>query len=129
MPRVTAILLTVLVVSAGALATGCGPPSPQAPGPAAHTLNTALSGFSVACGHAIAHAEFHPRARLVREQRDAAAQVPAILSVLRRNPDWMFQAKTVSELVDESVTLLRGCGLTRVAARLESGARRAARNA
>ena len=60
-----------------------------------------------------------------REERAAAVQVPAILSVLRRNPDWIFQAQTVRELVEESVTLLRGCGLRRVAARLESGAPRA----
>jgi hypothetical protein len=127
MPRAAAILLILLLGSAGTFAASCGPPQPQAPGPAAHALNTALSGFSVACGYATARTALHPRARPARAEREAAAQVPAILSVLRRNPDWIFQAKTVSELVDQSVALLRGCGLRGVAVRLESGARRAVR--
>jgi hypothetical protein len=99
------IVLTVL-------AAGCGPTPPQAPGPQAHRLNKALSTFSTACGHATEIQEFTNEARAMTiTEHQAQAQIPALVEIYKQNPGWVFQGKTVSELVQMSGTFLDECGL------------------
>ena len=101
---------------------GCGPTPPQAPGPQAHRLNKALSTFSTACGHATEIQEFSNDARaLTITERQAEEQIPVLLRIYRQNPDWIFQGKSVAQLVDMSVTFLGECGLHHAARRLAAG--------
>jgi uncharacterized protein YjiS (DUF1127 family) len=108
-----------LIVALAVVAAGCGPTPPQAPGPQAHQLNTALSRISTACGHATEIQTFSNDARALRAmERAAAAQVPTLARIYRTNPSWIFQGKTVAELVQMSKTFLDDCGLHAAARRL-----------
>jgi hypothetical protein len=101
---------------------GCGPTPPQAPGPQAHQLNETLSAVSLACGHAYEVRAFSKDAReLAPLERQAQAQIPTLLRIYRQNPNWIFQGKTVSELVQMSVAYLDECGLHTAARRLRAG--------
>jgi hypothetical protein len=107
--------LIAAAVAAAALA-GCGPTPPQAPGPEAHRLNKALSTFSTACGHATEIQEFTNDARAMTiTEHQAQSQVPHLARVYRQNSDWIFQGKTVAELVQMSVAFLDECGLHQAA--------------
>jgi hypothetical protein len=101
------------------LAAGCGPTPPQAPGPQAHRLNKALSTISSACGHAAEIQTFTNDARdMTITEHQAESKIPDLVRVYRQNPDWIFQGKTVAELVEMSVTFLHECGLHQAARRL-----------
>jgi hypothetical protein len=103
------------------LAAGCGPTPPQAPGPQAHRLNKALSTFSSACAHAAEIQEFTNDARAMTiTEHQAQKQVPQLARIWRQNPDWIFQGKTVAELVQMSVGYLDECGLHQAARRLRA---------
>jgi hypothetical protein len=99
--------------------SGCGPLAPQAPGREAHRLNTSLSALSTACGHAYETQAFDSRAgALTGLDRQAASQVPTIARIYKRNPKWIFQGKTVAELVQMAESYLTSCGLKGAAGRL-----------
>lgn len=103
-----------MIACAAALAfgAGCGPTPPQAPGPQAHRLNTSLSAFSSACGHASEIQAFSNNKRDMKiTEHQAQSQVPALAKIYKQNKDWIFQGKTVSELVQTSITFLDECGL------------------
>jgi hypothetical protein len=101
------------------VAAGCGPPPPQAPGPEAHQLNLALSRISTACGHAAEIQAFSNSARDLRiTERQAESQIPTLVRIYKRNPAWIFQGKTVAELVRMSESYLDECGLHAAARRL-----------
>lgn len=100
---------------------GCGATPPQAPGPEAYKLNLALSRFSSACGHATEIKEFVKDGRsLTITERQAASQVPVVATIYKRNPNWIFQGKTVTELVQMSITFLNECGLHQAADKLDA---------
>jgi hypothetical protein len=108
-----------LILVATVVLASCGATPPQAPGPQAHQLSEALSTFSTACGHAAEIQEFSNDARAMTiTEHQAQTQIPALARVLGQNPDWIFQGKTVAELVDMSVSLLDECGLHQSARRL-----------
>jgi uncharacterized protein YjiS (DUF1127 family) len=109
-----------VVIALALLAAGCGPTPPQAPGPQAHQLNTALSQFSTACGHAAEVQAFtnDSRSMSILEQQ-AGSQVPVLARIYKQNPSWIFQGKTVAQLVQMSRTFLDDCGLHGAARRLE----------
>ena len=110
-----------LIVMALLALAGCGPTPPQAPGPQAHRLNKALSTFSSACGHATEIQEFTNDARAMTiTEHQAQSQIPALVKIYNQNPAWIFQGKTVSELVQMSTTFLDECGLHQSARRLRS---------
>jgi hypothetical protein len=110
----------LIVVALALLAAGCGPTPPQAPGPQAHQLNMALSQISTACGHASQVQAFtNDKRSMTILERQAGSQVPAIARVYRQNPGWIFQGKTVAELVRMSRTFLDACGLHGAERRLE----------
>ena len=107
------------LIVVAALAVGCGPTPPQAPGPEAHRLGTSLSALSTACGNATEIQAFTNNARaLAATERGAQSQVPVLAGIYRRNPAWIYQGKTVRELVAMSVTYLDECGLHAAARRL-----------
>lgn len=104
-----------------ALVAGCGPTPPQAPGPAAHRLNQSLSAFSTACGHAVEIQTFSHDARALRMlERQAQSQIAVVVKIYRRNPRWIFQGRTVAQLVQLSVAYLDECGLHAAARRLRA---------
>jgi hypothetical protein len=107
------------LTAAALVVAGCGPTPPQAPGPQAYRLNKALSTLSVACGHAYEIRTFtkSPRA-LTATERQAEKQIPVLAQIYRRNPDWVFQGKTLAQLVQMSRTYLDQCGLDQAARRL-----------
>lgn len=110
-----------LIAAVALLLAACGATPPQAPGPEAHRLNEALSTFSSACGHAAEIQEFTNDARdMTITEHQAQVQIPHLARVFRQNPDWIFQGKTVAELVDMSVALLDDCGLHQSARRLRA---------
>jgi hypothetical protein len=111
----------LIAVAALALAAGCGPTPPQAPGPEAYRLNRALSAISTACGHATEIQEFTNDARAMTiTEHQAQRQVPVLARVYRRNPHWVFQGKTVAKLVQLSAAYLDECGLHQAARRLRA---------
>jgi hypothetical protein len=110
--------LIAAALAALALA-GCGATPPQAPGPQAHQLNLALSRISSACGHASEIQEFSKDSRDLRiTERQAQQQIGPLVRIHRQNPNWIFQGKSVSELVNLSSTYLDECGLHMAAQRL-----------
>ena len=112
----------LIAVALAALA-GCGPTPPQAPGPEAHRLNKALSTFSSACGHAAEIQEFTNDARAMTiTEHQAQKQIGPLIDIYRRNPDWIFQGKSVAELVQMSSKFLDECGLHVAARRLRKSA-------
>jgi hypothetical protein len=115
--------LIVVAVAVVAGVTGCGPTPPQAPGPEAHRLNKALSTFSMACGHAAEIQEFTNSARAMTiTEHQAQSQIPPVAKIHKRNPRWIFQGKTVAQLVQMSSTFLDECGLHVAARRLRAEA-------
>jgi uncharacterized protein YjiS (DUF1127 family) len=113
--------LSPLAAAVLAAVAGCGPTPPQAPGPEAHRLNTALSTFSTACGHAAEIQAFtHSGRAMTITEHQAQSKVPVVAAIYRRNPSWIFQGKTVAELVSMSERLLDECGLHQAADRLRS---------
>lgn len=102
---------------------GCGPRPPQAPGPQAHRLNEALSRLSTACGHAVEIQAFTNSARdMAVTEHQAQAQVPALVAIYRQDPGWVFQGKTVRQLVTMSASYLDECGLHAAARSLRESA-------
>jgi hypothetical protein len=98
---------------------GCGATPPQAPGPQAHALNKSLSAISSACGHATEIQAFTNDARdLTITQHEAEKQVDLLVAVYKRNPGWIFQGKSVKQLVVITNTFLDECGLHAAALRL-----------
>jgi hypothetical protein len=111
----------LIALGALALLAGCGPTPPQAPGPQAHRLNMALSAISTACGHATEIQAFsHDKRALTITEHQAQRQIPAIARVYRQNPAWIFQGKTVAELVQMSAGFLDECGLHQAARRMRA---------
>jgi hypothetical protein len=99
---------------------GCGPTPPQAPGPQAHQLNSSLSSISTACGDAAAIQAFPNNGHaLAKAEKQAAQQVPTLARIYKQNPNWVFQGKTVSQLVVMTKTFLDECGLHAAAGRLQ----------
>ncbi len=105
---------------AAATVAGCGATPPQAPLPFAKKLDRATSGISTACGEAYQVAAFsgdHEQdlATLRATARSSAAKLAGVYA---HNPDWIYQGQTVSEIVHDSISDLRGCGLGEAAAPL-----------
>ncbi len=109
--------LAVAAVAAGAVA-GCGALPPQAPPPMAKTVNSSTGAISTACGEAYQVTAFggdHAR-ELAALSSIAASSAVQLASVDKRNPNWIFQGQTLSEIVHNSISYLRSCGLPRSAA-------------
>lgn len=116
-----------LIASAAALAlAGCGPSPPQAPLKQAMRLSVATSGISTACGLAYQLTAFpaNHAADLESLEATASASATKLASVYARNPAWIYQGDTVSEIVADGISMLRACGLRRAAGVLSAAASR-----
>ncbi|MFZ0091905.1 MAG: hypothetical protein WAL63_20550 [Solirubrobacteraceae bacterium] len=108
-------------LAAAALAA-CGATPPQAPLPMAQRLDRATSGISTACGESYqvtAFAGDHARDLAVL-RATATASAAKLASVDARNPAWIYQGQTVSEIVANSIAALKSCGLSAAAAPLRA---------
>jgi hypothetical protein len=115
----------MLVAPAAALAlVGCAPAPPQAPLKQAMKLNVATSGISTDCGLAYQLTAFpgDHTSDLGALEVTASASATKLGSVYRRNPAWIYQGDTVSQIVGDGVAMLRACGLRRAAGALSAAA-------
>jgi hypothetical protein len=111
------------LIAAAVVLAGCGPTPPQAPGPEAHQLNQSLSAISGACGQASAIQAFSNDKRdMATAGRQAEKQIPALVKIYKRNPNWIYQGKSVKQLVQMSISYLDQCGLHAAARRLGAAA-------
>jgi hypothetical protein len=104
---------TLTVALVGLVAAACGATPPQAPLPYAKKLDSATSGISTACGEAsqvTAFAGDH-RADLITLEVTAGSSARKLASVYLKNRKWIYQGETVSEIVNDSFSLLGSCGL------------------
>ena len=109
------------LIAAAVVLAGCGPTPPQAPGPQAHQLNQSLSAISSACGQASEIQAFSNNKRdMAVTEHQAENQIPTLVRIYRRNPSWIFQSKSVKQLVQMSISFLDECGLHAAAAKLRA---------
>jgi hypothetical protein len=117
-------LLAACAAAALALAA-CGPTTPQAPLTDAKKLDEATSGISTTCGLNYQLTAFpgkrQPDATVL--EATAITAVDKLAGVYRRNPAWIYQGETIAKIVEDSLTMLRQCGLKDAAARLVSQTR------
>jgi hypothetical protein len=99
---------------------GCGPPQPQAPLPQAKKLDEATSGISTTCGLTYQLTEFpgprEPDLKVLEATAITAAD--KLARVYKQNPEWIYQGETINTIVEDSLTMLRQCGLHQAAAQL-----------
>jgi hypothetical protein len=118
--RSTALITAAAAALALALAA-CGPTPPQAPLPYAKKLDSATSGISTACGLAEQVSAFsgqHDK-DLITLEVTAGNSSLKLASVYHKNPAWIYQGETVSDIVRDSVSYLGSCGLPRAQAQLK----------
>jgi hypothetical protein len=124
MTRTAAIsrtLLPLMVMLVVALASaGCGPAPPQAPLAQAKKLDAATSHIATACGLTYQVTAFpgDRRADLANLEAAATSSADELASVYARNPSWIYQGETVSEIVHDGIVMLRTCGLRAAAGTL-----------
>jgi hypothetical protein len=121
MSRARAICAVIVCAAAVAIA-GCGPTPPQAPLAQAKKLDEATSGISTTCGLTYQLTAFPGKREpdMSVLEGTAASAVDKLASVYARNPAWIYQGETVAQIVKDSVTLLRQCGLAKAQERLVS---------
>jgi hypothetical protein len=120
--RSTCLALLAAAVSA------CGSTAGQAPRRQAMKLSVATGGISTACGltyQATAFAGDHT-SDLETLEATAASSATKLASVFAKNPSWIYQGETVGQIVEDSIALLKACGLHRSAAVLSAAASRRA---
>jgi hypothetical protein len=116
--------LVLPAVGAVAVAvSGCGATPPQVPRPEVSVLSHAISELGTHCGDAITATALAPNQPALRKL-DALARVNAneLVSVLRRNPAWIYESETVRHIAREEASDLDGCGLHRSASVLSEAA-------
>jgi hypothetical protein len=98
----------------------CGATPPQAPIPEAMKLGVATSGISTACGESYQVTAFPGphRADLITLEVTASAAARKLETVYQRDRNWIFQGETVGQIVKQSVSMLKACGLGQSAAAL-----------
>lgn len=99
---------------------GCGATPPQAPLSDARRLDASTGAISTACGESYQLSAFAGGSRPDLQTLEATATAAArkLASVYARNPAWIYQGETVSEIVQESTLMLRSCRLRGAAAAL-----------
>jgi hypothetical protein len=101
--------------------TGCGALPPQAPLQYAKKLDSATSGISTACGETYRLTAFpgnHTR-DLKELEAAAASDVHKLVTVFKRNRNWVYQGFTVAEIASDGVSMLNSCGLKQAAQQLK----------
>lgn len=117
-PRTVALVVAI----AG---TGCGPTPPQAPLAQARKLDAATSDIAAACGLTYQVTAFtgNHRDDLANLEASATSSARTLASVYRRDPAWIYQGETLSQIVTDGVAALRACGLHDAARVLGAAAR------
>lgn len=98
---------------------GCGPPPPQVPLARAGTVSNALTGIITTCGYSYQALAFTVHPDLGKLEASATANVRALAGVVVRNPHWIFQGKTLGQIVVLSIHYLDECSLPQAARALE----------
>jgi hypothetical protein len=109
-----AVLCVMLV------AGGCGAEPPQAPPRQAAKLDSSLSGIATACGLTDQLSAFAPppAAQLAVLEATAGTQAAKLAAVYRANPRWIYQGEAVRRIVDQAISLLDSCRLSKAQAAL-----------
>lgn len=96
---------------------GCGATPPQAPLPQAKKLDGATSGISTACGesHQVTAFPGDHRSELTTLVVTASSKARQLASVYERDPAWIYQGETIRQIVKDSLSMLRSCGLAQAA--------------
>lgn len=104
---------------------GCGPPPPQAPLIDAKKLDASTGAISTTCGESYQLLAFAAGARQDLQSLEVTATAAArkLAAVYARNPAWIYQGETVTEIVHDSASMLRSCRLEAAAAALVSATR------
>jgi hypothetical protein len=110
----------VASVTCAALA-GCGAPPPQAPVAQASKISSATTTIAAACGESYREQAFSASPSLAGLEAVATSSAHVLMEIARRHPGWIYQGSTVSQIDAQSVSLLRGCGLTGAARALRGG--------
>ncbi len=99
---------------------GCGAPPPQVPVAQASRVSAALSGIAEACGEAYQQGIPHSK-QSDPGTIEAAATMRAreLAKVFNGDPVGIYQAQTLREVVAQTISYLRECGLTHAALALE----------
>jgi hypothetical protein len=114
---------SLAALAAAIVVAGCGPTPPQAPLEYAKKLNDTTGNISTACGEAYQVTAFPGDHRSLLQTLEATATTAAhqLAGVYHRNPAWVYQGETVSQIVSDADAMLGSCGL--------SGAQRVLRRA
>jgi hypothetical protein len=109
---------------------GCGATPPQAPLADAKRLDASTGTISTACGESYQLSSFAGGDRQDLQTLEATATAAArkLASVYARNPAWIYQGETVSQIVRDSTSMLRSCRLQGAAGALASATRRFSRS-
>jgi len=91
---------------------------PQQPVLQARTISNALTSIASSCGEAYRRREFTPGDDLRSLEASASSSARQLVAIASRHPAWIFQGKTLVELVDLSRQDLRACALSGAAALL-----------
>ncbi len=110
----------VLWVAAALLPAGCGAAPFQVPVKHAERVSSALTGIAEACGEAYQQGipdSKHAAAATV----EAAATMRAreLAQVFTDDPDGIYQAQTLRQVLAQAIAYLNECGLHSAAAELE----------
>jgi hypothetical protein len=104
------------LVAAGAITlaiAACGALPPQAPFRQAQKLDSATSGIARACGESYQVSAFpgHHAHELASLDSSATTSAHKLAGVLHRNPAWIYQGQTISEIAADGTSMLRACDL------------------
>jgi hypothetical protein len=94
---------------------GCAQPGTQAPKPEAAKLSVGASDISTACGYAEELTAFSgPHASGLSALESMAADgAHKLAGVFARSQTWIYQGESIGALMNDSISLLGDCGLTR----------------
>ena len=86
---------------------GCGPPPPQAPLIDAKKLDASTGAISTTCGESYQLLAFAAGARQDLQSLEVTATAAArkLAAVYARNPAWIYQGETVTEIVHDSASV------------------------
>jgi hypothetical protein len=111
-------LLTAAAAAAVSLAVGagCGAAPPQPPAAQANRVASATAEIASACGQSYQLGGYAARpAQKAALEASAAKRALELARVYRAGAQWIYQGRTLTRVVAESVRYLRECGLPRAA--------------
>jgi hypothetical protein len=116
----------VLCLAATLGVSACSQPGIQAPPRQAAALDVATSRISVACGYVEELGAYGPAQPASRNQVESIAVSGArkLAAVYARDQTGIYQGESVGAIVNDSIDLLRICGLPRAQGVLQRALRR-----